>query len=213
MFDIGFLEQLEILDFEGNNVKDLDQLYYLRRCPKLTHVNLKHNPVQLGQSIGATPGADIKQKQIEYYQRIQENCPRIQEHDDEVVDEKYFQTKTESASAPPPKPDLRTMHIFRKFEGLGLDPETIRLCVAPDMDAIDNEPTEDKLVVNAVKYADQDKKAMRDFEEAVQTFAGRPPSGIRRFKVKEEFRGTFATGFNVSRTNFAPPPFKEFNPN
>jgi len=54
LFDIGFLEQLEVLDFEANNVKDLDQLYYLRRNPKLTHVNLKYNPVQKGDSIGAS---------------------------------------------------------------------------------------------------------------------------------------------------------------
>ena len=32
LFDIGFLDRLSILDFEGNNVKDLDQLYYLKRC-------------------------------------------------------------------------------------------------------------------------------------------------------------------------------------
>lgn len=79
------------------------------------------------------------------------------------------------------------------------------------MDAIDNEPDEDILYCNAVKYADQNKKAMRDFETAMNDFAGRPPTPIKRFKVRDEFRGTFATGFNVSRTNFAPPPFKEFH--
>lgn len=45
LFDIGFLEHLTVLDFEGNKVKDLDQLYYLKRCRKLTHVNMKLNPV------------------------------------------------------------------------------------------------------------------------------------------------------------------------
>lgn len=45
LFDIGFLEHLSVLDFEGNNVKDLDQLYYLRRNKNLTHLNLKFNPV------------------------------------------------------------------------------------------------------------------------------------------------------------------------
>lgn len=32
LFDIGFLEHLTIIDLEGNNVKSIDQLYYLRRC-------------------------------------------------------------------------------------------------------------------------------------------------------------------------------------
>jgi len=45
LFDIGFLEHLSILDIEGNNIKSLDQLYYLRRNQNLTDVNLKYNPV------------------------------------------------------------------------------------------------------------------------------------------------------------------------
>jgi Leucine-rich repeat (LRR) protein len=45
LFDIGFLEHLTLLDIEGNNIKSLDQLYYLKRCQNLTDVNLKYNPV------------------------------------------------------------------------------------------------------------------------------------------------------------------------
>lgn len=53
LFDIGFIEHLTVLDFEGNNVKDMDQLYYLKRCRKLTHLNLKYNPVARGKGITA----------------------------------------------------------------------------------------------------------------------------------------------------------------
>jgi Leucine-rich repeat (LRR) protein len=45
LFDIGFIEHLTVLDLEGNNIKDFDQLYYLKRCRNLTHVNMKYNPV------------------------------------------------------------------------------------------------------------------------------------------------------------------------
>ncbi len=45
LFDIGFLEHLTTLDMEGNNIKSLDQIYYLRRNQNLIDVNLKHNPV------------------------------------------------------------------------------------------------------------------------------------------------------------------------
>ena len=31
LFDISFLEHLSVLDFEGNNVSKVDQLYYLNR--------------------------------------------------------------------------------------------------------------------------------------------------------------------------------------
>ena len=45
LFDIGFLEYLQVLDMEGNNVKSLDQIYYLSRCHYLTDITLKYNPV------------------------------------------------------------------------------------------------------------------------------------------------------------------------
>ena len=31
LFDISFCEHLSVLDFEGNNVKDVEQLHYLKR--------------------------------------------------------------------------------------------------------------------------------------------------------------------------------------
>jgi hypothetical protein len=39
------LDFLQVLDMEGNNVKDVDQLFYLSRCKSLTSVNFKLNPV------------------------------------------------------------------------------------------------------------------------------------------------------------------------
>lgn len=45
LFDIGMLDFLQVLDMEGNNVKDVDQLFYLSRCKSLTSVNFKLNPV------------------------------------------------------------------------------------------------------------------------------------------------------------------------
>lgn len=33
LFDVGFCEHLQVLDFEGNNVGSVEQLYYLKRCP------------------------------------------------------------------------------------------------------------------------------------------------------------------------------------
>ena len=55
LFDVGFLEHLQVLDFEGNNVDSIEQLYYLKRCTNLQEVNFKSNPVQ---------------KEASYYQRL-----------------------------------------------------------------------------------------------------------------------------------------------
>lgn len=92
LFDIGFLEHLKVLDMEGNNVKDLDQLFYLRRCFELTHLNLKYNPVAEGKSIGSQKGleATTVDKQLEYYEKIRENVPLIEELDDQEVTPSFF---------------------------------------------------------------------------------------------------------------------------
>jgi len=82
LFDIGFLEQLEVLDMEGNNLKSLDQLYYLRRCTHLKAVNLKCNPVQ---------------KEISYYSKLQENVPNLLELDEEALSPEFFDRKKEEA--------------------------------------------------------------------------------------------------------------------
>lgn len=44
------LEQLEVLDLEGNSVEDLGQVCYLRLCPKLATLSLEGNPVCLRSS-------------------------------------------------------------------------------------------------------------------------------------------------------------------
>lgn len=85
LFDIGFLEHLAVLDLEGNCVRSLDQLYYLRRCAQLTDLNLRGNPVQA---------------EVAYHQRIQEHAPGLTCLDDELVapsHQAFFEAKTEEA--------------------------------------------------------------------------------------------------------------------
>jgi hypothetical protein len=65
---------------EGNNIKSLDQLYYLRRCSKLTDLNLKNNPVT---------------NELTYYQKLSDNTPKLLCLDEEQVFPYYFEKKTE----------------------------------------------------------------------------------------------------------------------
>jgi Leucine-rich repeat (LRR) protein len=115
LFDISFIEYLSVLDFEGNNIKDIDQLIYLKRCTELTHVNMKNNPLELGApQVFASMSEDIStlslsEKRIEYYKRMKQNVPLIEELDDEEVndnemffDKKILQVK-EVASKTNPK--------------------------------------------------------------------------------------------------------------
>lgn len=42
---VGMLENLQLLDLEGNNVDDLVQVQYLGLCDKLQTLSLEGNPV------------------------------------------------------------------------------------------------------------------------------------------------------------------------
>ena len=82
LFDVGFLDHLQVLDLEGNNVNSVEQLYYLKRCPQLQEVNFKSNPVQ---------------KEAAYYQRIKDNVQNLEVLDDEVVTHDFFEQKEKEA--------------------------------------------------------------------------------------------------------------------
>ena len=63
---------------EGNNIKEIDQLFYLKRCKKLNYLNLKYNPVTENDC---------------YYKKIEEFVPLIEELDEELVEEGFFESK------------------------------------------------------------------------------------------------------------------------
>lgn len=62
LFDISFLENLRVLDLEGNNVKENAQMYYLRRLTRLIDVTFKHNPIETS---------------VDYRKLVRENCPQL----------------------------------------------------------------------------------------------------------------------------------------
>jgi hypothetical protein len=54
---------------------------------------MKYNPVQTGNNtIGAT-GTSKTDKKIEYFEKMQEFVPLIEDLDDEEVDEDFFEKK------------------------------------------------------------------------------------------------------------------------
>lgn len=64
--------------------------------------------------------------------------------------------------------------------------------VTSEIKAIDDEPEEELLLVNAIKNAAPEKKAQRDFDKQMdEMFSDRPKSAIKRFKVKDGMRSTF----------------------
>ena len=153
LFDIGFLEHLTVLDLEGNNIKSLDQLYYLKRCPSLTDVNLKYNPVA---------------NEVAYYQKIQEMVPRIMSLDDEDIDTgtAFFEKKTEESkkngimrNINPPKQDEVSGALTQRFANRGIKEEQIHKVCEEELEALVKEPKEADLLVSSIKNYTKEKKA------------------------------------------------------
>lgn len=81
IYDIQFLTQLRVLDFEGNNCKKMDEFSILQMfCLHLEDVNFKFNPIA---------------KELTYYNKMQESFPRLKFLDDEQVDAipNFFESK------------------------------------------------------------------------------------------------------------------------
>lgn len=160
LFDIGFLEHLTVLDLEGNNIKNLDQLFYLRRCQSLADVNLKYNPVQ---------------QEVSYYQKLQENLPRIQYLDDELVvpsPQAFFERKTDESKKHAilkniqPHADLTSVNfsavereIISRFVKLGAREDLCYKWCEEAIQSAEREPAEAELLTRAIKNFSKEKKS------------------------------------------------------
>jgi len=144
-----------VLDFEGNNVKDLDQLYYLKRCRKLAHVNLKYNPVASGRAIGSAKGTEASKQDLlqEYYTKISENVPLIEELDDQEVTTKFFADKIAEISAQETgkQKGMLQLPMYQRFVSLGVSAETMETLNGPDILKLDEEQDDEVLLVTTIK--------------------------------------------------------------
>lgn len=208
LFDIGFLEHLQVLDFEGNNLKDLDQLYYLRRNRHMINLNLKLNPVAYGKSIGSKngPSAQPHQKITEYYERVRDCCPKLEEFDDENITEGFFQHKIDNVHSldtfETQTDGIKHLDFFTRFMKLGLTSERINELTKADVQEIEDEEPEELLLLTTIKNQTPEQKAQRDFDLMEITIDDKPmrPRSSYKLKIKKDhkFRNT-TQGFNIKR--------------
>ncbi|KAH3882307.1 uncharacterized protein LOC127882434 isoform X2 [Dreissena polymorpha] len=76
---VSMLENIEILDVEGNNLDDIIQVQYLSICSKLTNLTLDGNPL----CNQPTPGEELED--YDYRQAVKKAIPHLQTLDDEVL--------------------------------------------------------------------------------------------------------------------------------
>ncbi|KAL4005978.1 hypothetical protein ACER0C_005691 [Sarotherodon galilaeus] len=79
---VGMLENLQLLDLEGNDVDDLVQVQYLSLCSKLERLTLEGNPVCLRPNPTSTQMADYS-----YRAAVRELVPQLRYLDDVKVEE------------------------------------------------------------------------------------------------------------------------------
>ena len=143
-----------MLDFEANNVKDLDQLYYIKRCLNLQHLNLKYNPLAEGNAIGSANAGALKiEMKIEYLERVRENAPNLISLDDQDIDDiKLSEALTVDDS-------VEDCPMFKQLVGLGIKQSTLLSVVADKLPVKQNE---ELVIVQSIKSQDPEIKASRN---------------------------------------------------
>ncbi|XP_013414483.1 uncharacterized protein LOC106176571 [Lingula anatina] len=75
----GMLDQLKILDLEGNNIDDVAQIEFLSLCSSLTHLTLDGNPVCI------TPSPEKAVPDYDFRQAVKKCIPNLMYLDDEPL--------------------------------------------------------------------------------------------------------------------------------
>ncbi|XP_053384147.1 uncharacterized protein LOC123536172 isoform X2 [Mercenaria mercenaria] len=77
---LSMLDQIEILDLEGNNLDDIMQVQYLAICSKLTNLTLDGNPLCITPSPDDDASVDY-----DYRQAVKKAIPHLKYLDDELL--------------------------------------------------------------------------------------------------------------------------------
>ena len=137
---------------------------------------------------------------IEYYQKIEENVPQIEDLDDEVVDETFFQRKIEECKKAVnqnvrKKTDMKSLPMIKMFHEFGVSYETLIKLSGESISQIDTEPDEDELLVSTIKNLTPEQKANRDFDQQLDDFE-------KRFRTMKRNRSGSKGKMNQSMSNF-----------
>lgn len=137
---------------------------------------------------------------VEYYQKIEENVPQIEDLDDEDVDETFFQRKIEECKKAvnqnlKKKTDIKSLPLVKMFHEFGVSYETLIKLTGESIATMDTEPDEDQLLVQTIKSLTPEQKASRDYEQQLDDFEA-------RFKTMKRNRSGSKGKMNQSMSNF-----------
>lgn len=84
---VSMLDNLQILDLEGNNVEEISQIQFLAMCTQLKKLTLESNPVCI------KPSADSDLEDYDYRHAVKKVIPQLRYLDDEILKEGASVTK------------------------------------------------------------------------------------------------------------------------
>lgn len=168
--------------------------------------------METGNSIGSQHGygASQDQKAVEYYERIRESCPYLEELDDEPVSPEFYQIKIDGVknktNHKSGEEGVGHLSFMRRFEGLGLTKAAILEATSDQIERIDNEEDEEMLLITTIKTQTPEQKARRDFELYSLNLDDKParPRSGQKIKIKKselsKFRNT-TQGFGLGKSS------------
>lgn len=150
IFDIGFCNNLEVLDLEGNDISAWDNISYLAGCSKLVDLNISNNPISNDQN---------------YQNRVKELLPQLKYLDDlhigairtdqpilsyskledfslSVIEEKYF--------------------ILSKFSKFSIGIDELEQLAAEALDWITDEEHEETILKTQIKRHERKNEAFEN---------------------------------------------------
>ncbi|XP_069760150.1 leucine-rich repeat-containing protein 56 isoform X2 [Narcine bancroftii] len=86
---VCMLEQLEVLDLEGNNIEDIVQIHYIALCNELNTLTLEGNPLCFRKKTGAPEDSNAN-----YRETVKKLIPHLKYLDDIPVSETYIQSNS-----------------------------------------------------------------------------------------------------------------------
>lgn len=84
---LSMLDNLQILDLEGNNVEEIAQIQFLAMCTQLNRLTLESNPVCV------KPSPDSVQEDYDYRQAVKKVIPQLRYLDEEILTEESSPSK------------------------------------------------------------------------------------------------------------------------
>ena len=147
LFDFTYLENLEIVDLEGNNITSLDEVHYLENCSKLSFLTVTSNPLT---------------KEIGYETKILKQLPQLEFLNDEKTSmiKENLGKKKQKARMDKNRESLNFLRqsmqslssgIAERLKILGGDEAEIENSINKAMEEMKKEPEEEELILTSIK--------------------------------------------------------------